>query len=492
MTAMFTSCNDDSVDDTAELVYSSTQVKSFKLKADNKVLSGLDSVFFSIDLVKAEIFNADSLPLGTRTNKLVLSITTDVCSKIELNVPRKNGTDTIINYLTNSTDSIDFSNGPVRLHLVSYDGQAERDYVIKVNVHKMEPDSLYWNKTAMRPLPTDISNPTAQKTVRYGDNVVTLATDGNRYTFGITDNPYSGEWTVTEANFKFIIDPDVSSFAASDNALYILDNAGHLYMSADGVDWGYVGEQWLAVYGGYRNKVLGLKEVDGVNKLVTYPGGQEIAAPRDFPVSGTSRLCELTTKWTDRPQSVMLGGRTADGELTNAVWGYDGSNWAKVSTKFPKGVTGATMFEYRVALTDTLSWQSKELPVLIAMGGEDKDGLNRKVYLSRNSGMDWKEGDELLQLPDYIAPRRDAQAIVVNTTATVSRAASSRWIEYQAKSLPRWWSVDIPAVSSRAVAPVTQWEVPYIYLFGGYDAQGNLYDSVWRGVINRLTFKPLQ
>lgn len=134
---MFTSCNEDSNDGESEVIYGSTQVKSFKLKADAKVLSGLDSVFFSIDLVNARIFNADSLPYGTKTDKLVLQITTDACSKVELNVPRKNAADTVINYLTNSTDSIDFTNGPVRLHLVSFDGKSERDYTINVNVHKM-------------------------------------------------------------------------------------------------------------------------------------------------------------------------------------------------------------------------------------------------------------------------------------------------------------------------------------------------------------------
>ena len=125
---MFTSCNSDSDSSDSEVIYGSTQVKSFKLKANSNVLSGLDSVFFSIDLVNAQIYNADSLPFGTKTDKLVLQISTDACSKVELNVPRKNAADTVINYLTNSTDSIDFTNGPVRLHLVSFDGKAERDY----------------------------------------------------------------------------------------------------------------------------------------------------------------------------------------------------------------------------------------------------------------------------------------------------------------------------------------------------------------------------
>ena len=46
--------------------------------------------------------------------------------------------------------------------------------------------------------------------------------------------------------------------------------------------------------------------------------------------------------------------------------------------------------------------------------------------------------------------------------------------------------------ASRAVAPITSWDTPYVYMFGGYDASSRLYDQLWRGVINRMTFKPLQ
>lgn len=490
---MLSSCNKDSSDGVNEVVYSSTQVKKFNLKADKKILSGLDSVFFSIDLVKGEIFNADSLPKGTRVNKLVVDITTDACSVIELNVRDKNGKETTIDYRKNSTDSIDFSNGPVRLHLVSYDGAAERDYIIKVNVHKMEPDSLYWNRTAMRKLPTDIANPTEQKTVKCGDKVITLATDGTRYTLATTLNPYDGEWEVNDIRFNSPMQPRISTFTCVDNKYYILDEIGRLYMSTDGNAWGYTAEQWVTIYGAHGHQLLGMKEVDGVNTLVSYPTGKEMTAPAGFPVTGTSELCVLSTKWTGRTQSVMLGGRTAEGDLSSAVWGYDGSTWAKISNRFPKGISNAAMFEYRVAQTDTLSWKTRELSVLIAMGGEDADGLNKKVYISRNSGIDWKEGDELLQLPSYIAPRSGAQAIVVNKLTGSRSSASDAWVEYQDRALPRWWRIAAAGdVMSRDTAPITEWEVPYIYLFGGYDLQGRLFDSVWRGVINRLTFKPLQ
>jgi len=488
---VFTSCNDDSSDGDAEVIYGSTQVKGFNLKADAKVLSGLDSVFFSIDLMNAQIFNADSLPYGTRINKLVLQITTDNCSKVELNVPRMNAADTVINYLTNSTDSVDFSNGPVRLHLVSFDGKAERDYTIKVNVHKIEPDLLYWNEPAMRRLPTEISAPKMQKTVKFNGKVVCLTGDGLRYNVATTENPYDGDWQVCAVDFGFI--PDVNSFAATADAFYILADDGTLHTSADGVSWSGTPEQWHSIYGCYGNSLLGVKKSGGRYLQVTYPSGAEKEAPADFPVESTGQLSELTSRWTTQPQVVMLGGRMASGELTNAMWGYDGRQWVKLSDKFPKGIGNASIFDYRIAQTDTLSWVSEELPVLIAMCGEDADGLNSKVYVSRNSGLDWKEGDDLLQLPAYIESRTAAQAVVVDRTARQSRTSSREWMEYSPKRLPQWWAVaDASAEMSRAVAPITEWEVPYIYLFGGYDVTGHLYDSVWRGVINRLTFKPLQ
>ena len=36
-----------------------------------------------------------------------------------------------------------------------------------------------------------------------------------------------------------------------------------------------------------------------------------------------------------------------------------------------------------------------------------------------------------------------------------------------------------------------KWECPYIYLMGGEDAEGMLYNTIWKGVLNRLTFVPI-
>ena len=102
----FSACN--SSDEVTEYIPSNAAVRSFSLTADSKVLPHLDSVFFSIDLFTGDIFNADSLPFGTNTSALVPVILTNGSSVAELSVPRPNMPDTLMNYLENSTDSVDF------------------------------------------------------------------------------------------------------------------------------------------------------------------------------------------------------------------------------------------------------------------------------------------------------------------------------------------------------------------------------------------------
>ncbi|WP_302265615.1 DUF6242 domain-containing protein, partial [uncultured Duncaniella sp.] len=66
-------CNDDTSDMAVlEGDYYNCSISSFSLSKDDSVLRALDSVFFSIDLINAEIYNADSLPKGTDIRKLVV------------------------------------------------------------------------------------------------------------------------------------------------------------------------------------------------------------------------------------------------------------------------------------------------------------------------------------------------------------------------------------------------------------------------------------
>lgn len=129
------------------------------------------------------------------------------------------------------------------------------------------------------------------------------------------------------------------------------------------------------------------------------------------------------------------------------------------------------------------------------MGGRSQNGFPRtSLYVSYDRGLNWSLSDTLMCLPPYIPAFYDAQAVVVPEmkSAIGSRSLDNEWTSCPAAKIPAWYRiVDAMAEDSRVSRPVTEWECPYIYLFGGVNSLGATSNTVWRGVINRLTFCPL-
>ena len=103
---VFSSClkSEDVTD--IELV-KNCQISSFKLSSDS--ISGFDTVKFTIDQLTGRIFNIDSLPFGTKIEKVVCTITAAssyALSGIEVS-PYAYPDSTY--YLNNLSDSINFS-----------------------------------------------------------------------------------------------------------------------------------------------------------------------------------------------------------------------------------------------------------------------------------------------------------------------------------------------------------------------------------------------
>ena len=73
------------------------------------MLAHLDTIFFTIDLNKGQIYNADSLPVGTDVSALIANISFDNVAQAKIYMdkgdPAKNDT---IDYIANPTDSIRF------------------------------------------------------------------------------------------------------------------------------------------------------------------------------------------------------------------------------------------------------------------------------------------------------------------------------------------------------------------------------------------------
>lgn len=487
------SCNDDDEDTVmADSLISSTAVTEFSLEANEEILANLDTVFFTIDLGKAEIYNADSLPMGTDVSNMKINMTYVACSSAEFHVTGgKVMKDTTFVY--NSGDSIDFT-GDVKFTIISQDMSATRTYDIKVNVHKVKPDSLYWSNVARRNLPAfKQDNLKSQKTVQYEGKLYCLINEGDSYVLSTTSHPGEEAWEMNRVEFPFV--PKNETFTATDNALYILDENNALYSSPDGKEWTACGITLFNILGSYEDRLLGLVKVGEEYKHMEYPTRSTFVStvvPSNFPIEGTSQMVTLDSKWAVNKQRVVMGGVTASGVYLCDTWGYDGNSWGKI-TRYSStaDVKNTTLFSYKYTYFNEESWTTYEYPALYAVGGVMKDGksLDDMVYISTDNGMTWGSGSEFLQLPEYIEAFTNAQAFVYYTTFTDENARSSEnygWIEMPSAKMPAGYRYQ-----SRATVAITSWECPYIYLFGGTNSDGVLYNNIWRGVINRLTFKPL-
>jgi hypothetical protein len=475
------SCNkDDNSTDTSTSSYdvystASTLVSTFNLKANTKIMNNLDSVKFTIDQDRGIIYNADSLPRGTRINALLVEMTcaSTVASK-EFII--KNGTvlrDTTINYTTSSTDSIDFT-GDVTLRITSGNKLNVRDYKVLVNVHKQDVDTIVWNASRRRDLPNVSSTLNASKTVMQGVNFLCLVDDNGSFVLSQSEDPAAGTWSKTVLSLPFT--PQIASFTATTDALYMLDTNGQLFKSTDmGANWTDCGVAWTTIIGAYGDILLGIVP-DGIGGFLgaeIVDGTAYIRALKDgFPISGMSQLVMANNEWTSSQQAMFVGGVLADGTMTNKVWGFDGKHWAPISNdNVLPAMRDAVLFPYYTMVKRSTGATYDKKVTWMIMGGKLSNGkLNTTSYISRNQGINWSVGESCVQQPAHMPAFYGAQVYPFSRTITGST---------------------LMAYTPGHVTPVTEWDCRYLYLFGGYGSNGTALNSVWEGVLTGLTFKPV-
>lgn len=481
-------CNSDSeeAEQTGYVEPTDVAVTAFSLKTDTKVLTGLDSVYFSIDLQRGLIYNADSLPKGTRVTDLipVISYSNYISSAvIKMEGGQKRSGE--VDYKSNPNDSIDFT-GNVTLTLTSGSGNF-RTYNLKVNVHESEPDSLCWGQTAVSKLPARTAAPQEQRTVLYKEQAVTLIKeqDGS-YTLSTCPDPATAQWTQTPIQPDFT--PRVRTLAATSGKLWLLDTEGRLYSSAAGVEWQAADKVWHNIIGAYGETLLGIARDDNGAYTIESANGLYPAhsLPDGFPIEDYSNIYSYKSKWMAAPVSVIAGGVTASGTLSSAVWAFDGLNWAKLSTGRIPALRSAVLVPYYTFRRKQNSWSYNEFSTVMMLGGMDGKGeLNRKTYITYDNGVNWTEASSLLCLPEQIPGMWQIDQTIQSKPMQAPLLAPA-WEEAPARRIPAWYRV-ASSVENNTIS----WECPYIYLYGGCDSEGMLYNTIWRGVLNRLLFKPI-
>ena len=499
---LFISCNDAEDEDVPLYSsYSNTMVKSFYLSDDTaSIVDNLSKRFFTIDLVSGNIYNADSLPYGTDISRLVANMEFSSPSKVEIYIKGKddsgNEKTTTINYLESPSDSIDFSGGrgSVTMTVVAADGTTQRDYVIDVRVHQVKADSLIWENLSGSGLP--VSDAVAQKTLMKDGSVYCFTENkSGEYSLSKTATPGQGNWQ--KGVISGISDLDINSIVVSPEGFFALSGTSDskaLVSSSDGVSWSSVAgsSAFYSLIGMYESTLLGIVKDGSAYKYASYPQQGELTdVPADFPVSGFSNTVSYKSNW-GTSQIVFVGGRLSDGHsFSNSVWGFDGENWVSLNNVnggaggapiTPR--EGAMFFTYYTYKYHSSLDYYTELLTYFIIGGSDGTKVLNDIYTTTDLGGFWTKAEDgsSLSLPKDIKGRAFASVVVCEESLNIRSSQMS------------WNVVEGPVVPTgmrRYTKALTTEPVPFIYMFGGVNENGDLYDEVWRGVITRLTFEPI-
>ncbi|MDD2953464.1 MAG: DUF6242 domain-containing protein [Parabacteroides sp.] len=388
------------------------QISSFKLSSDS--ISGLDTVKFTIDQLTGRVFNIDSLPYGTKVEKVLCTITAASnysLSGIEVSPSAYKDS---IYYLNNLSDSIDFS-APVKFVVHAYDKVTTKVYMAQVNVHQVVPDSMVWSMYA---------NPMLGITVK-DQKVVTYDYKGSENYFmyvkpAESGKPYQLYYAPVSApkgwqSLSLAGLPSegllISQITEYNNALYVPASNGTLYRSEDGLTWSAVDNTPSVKY------ILGSVEqgakqpsalatiVDREGKLAFCAMNESMewiagdAVPSGFPVAGFSNL-QYAAMYHE--YLMIAGGRAADNQMVNTTWAtMNGTSWALMASgdaNFTKR-EGAMIAHYddRFFLIGGIDASNKAL---------------KDMYQSIDYGISWSLIDSMVVLPTGYAARGFSSIIV--------------------------------------------------------------------------------
>lgn len=419
------SCLDDG--DETEFIFSDdTAITAFSLGTLNRHMTvksskGEDSAIvvavtgsdykFYIDQIKREIYNVDSLPVGTDNKHVVCEITSKNSGMV---VIKDIDSDTLRYY--NGVDSIDFSE-PREISVFDMAGTGRRTYKVSVNVHNEYADTVMWNLMATEP---QLARLTAMKAVENNGKIFVFGTDGASTLVYYTDADDGHSWTLATPNFNMLVQSaDYNNVAVKDGMIYLIAN-GTLLKSADACTWEQVAADVavsrLAGAGGRK-----LYAFDGSGNIVSSEDGTEWTPET---VDGDTRMlpdadicfAALPLKTNDNSERVIMVGnhenRLDDADTTAVVW-------SKVEEYAPNSENHSWTY-YDNVVKDVLPRLDNLVMTcydgrLMAFGGDEMDGGKAKafskMYFSKDNGLSW-QGDKRFGFPEGFAGSKSSFALV--------------------------------------------------------------------------------
>ena len=224
---IFASCLGSNDQDTTS--YGDTAITSFSLGTLVRTMhttssKGVDSIYttsvtgsnyvFNIDQFAGQIYNADSLPIGTKPTALCTINSKNGGTIVYANIKG----DSLLYFST--SDSVDFST-PREFHVYANNGASYRKYKISINVHQQDSDTIVWRNIANDP---NIGSLKAMKAVEYANNLYVFGSTGTNTVAYVSSASDGKTWNLVQFNRSL----------SSDSYKSIVINSGSAFIISDG------------------------------------------------------------------------------------------------------------------------------------------------------------------------------------------------------------------------------------------------------------------
>lgn len=385
---------------------------NYELGSDDTITAfALDTIYgvdykFTIDQLNREIYNIDSIPFSADT----------IIDKILIKTLTCDGWIVTGDSLFVLSDSVNFKNSmdtPLEFTVYAPNGETSRTYKIKVNRHRIDPDSLVWGNTYYTQSFSGSAVTATQKTkaVTLGDDIFLFASDGTNTS--IYKGPSQNQWELLTHNLP--AGTGVESALAYQGKLHIIGGDGDIHCSEDGITWigksAYTDWGWTTLTFEKLITTFQTKDSDGnmidqciaailtddtgtsfatatyIDGALTWKKGQEV--PPGFPDSKIVATKSFTTT-TGMQRAMLVGeidGQNPKPTKTTPWFSMDGLNWAAMEsdTKYIPQIDNPSIIYYG--------------NLFYAFGGDFT-----KIYSSVN-GLVWEEVEKQFLFPEEFAGR---------------------------------------------------------------------------------------
>lgn len=412
-----TSCldNDETINTSSDVAIQSFSINNIKTtiitETDTTTFTVTGSDYpFTIDQISpiGQIYNVDSLPYNTDVKKVLIKLSTKAYSTTYI-LKNKEGQDSLCYW--NGTDSLNFTN-PIKFTTHAYDN-SEKTYEIKINVHKVIPDSMVWNSYQSNFPGSEITG--GQKAVTYQNKVYVFAETASGVQ--LTTSEDGRNWSNFEALNNFTATPDYSSVIVFNKHLFILAG-GMIYASTDGTNWNnttmtadaLVATNGDVLSGTYQGKFIEFTTSDDPANILIATEVMGADVPADFPTHHYSFASSRLATNDQIERTVLVGETPNNNDTTTIVW-------AKLSNE-------GTWADYRnTGIYDCPKLENINLigydNKLYVFGGKGTDNKKevkafQHFYVSQDNGYIWKPIQRYTCFPTEFLGREESYSYFID------------------------------------------------------------------------------